>query len=100
MKSENQGVKSEDVKIEGQGGKGLKKMTIERTLKLDKNNKELEITTTIKKADATPKKSNKFGAGQKNRIKMMKKADTAAGKKSAEVAQKKMKMRKKAALAK
>ena len=54
LKSENQGVKSEDVKCEAQSGKAMKKMTIERTLKLDKNNKELEITTTIKKADATP----------------------------------------------
>lgn len=31
-------------------------MTIERTLKLDKNNKELEITTTIKKPEAVVKK--------------------------------------------
>ena len=47
----------------------MKKMTIERTLKLDKNNKELEITTTIKKADAAPSGKKQKNAGQKNWMK-------------------------------
>ena len=103
LKSENQGIKSEDVKSET-ASKSLKRMTIERTLKLDKNNKELEITTTIKKMDATPKKA-KAPAGKGIKIKKAdgsgKQAATAgAVSKKADIAQKKMLMRKKAALAK
>ena len=52
----------------------MKKMTIERTLKLDKNNKELEITTTIKKPEAVVKKQKI--AGQKKM--KMKKAEKVA----------------------
>lgn len=47
LKSENHGIKAEDIKMEV--NTALKKLTIERTLKLDKANKELEITTTMKK---------------------------------------------------
>ena len=47
MKSENIGIKAEDIKIEVNAA--MKKLSIERTLKLDKSNKELEITTTMKK---------------------------------------------------
>ena len=47
MKSESIGIKAEDIKIEV--NVGMKKLSIERTLKLDKANKELEITTTMKK---------------------------------------------------
>lgn len=51
MKSENHGIKAEDIKMEV--NPALKKLTIERTLKLDKANKELEITTKMKKASAS-----------------------------------------------
>lgn len=43
----------------------FKKLTIERTLKLDKANKELEITTTIKKTGGSAKRARSASGAKK-----------------------------------
>lgn len=68
-------IKAEDIKMEANAG--MKKLTIERTLKLDKANKELEITTTMKKVNAQPagRRTRPMSAARKSSATKQVKAD-------------------------